>query len=48
MCVGVHEGGFIMFRPIMQKILNIEQFCKRKIQQNLGNLGKILVLFESP
>ncbi len=24
--VGVHEGGFIMFKSIVQELLNIQQF----------------------
>jgi hypothetical protein len=28
--VGVHQGDFIMFRPMAQELLNIELFCQRK------------------
>jgi hypothetical protein len=25
----VHQGGSVMFRPTMQEVLNIEQFCEK-------------------
>jgi hypothetical protein len=30
----VHQGGLLVFRLAIQKVLNIEQFCEKKIQQN--------------
>jgi len=27
---GVHPGDFILFRPMVQELLNIELFCQRK------------------
>jgi hypothetical protein len=30
---GFHQGGFIMFRPIVQELLNIEQFIQRKFNK---------------
>jgi hypothetical protein len=52
--VGLHQVGFIIFQPIMEKLLNIEQFFSLKIYLNKnsklqGNiiLGALLILLES-
>jgi hypothetical protein len=49
---GVHGGRFIMFRLIMQEVLNVQQFCcwefnkiKMKNLREIG--GPLLVLLES-
>jgi hypothetical protein len=44
---------FGSFRPTMQELLNIEQFCQRKNsmkskQNTLGNWDKLSVLLQSP
>jgi hypothetical protein len=47
--VGVHQGGLRVFRPMMQELLNIEQFCPKKSKSKLnvlGNWGLLLVLLE--
>jgi hypothetical protein len=49
--VGLHEGDFEMFRPMMEELLNIEKkihwkFNKIKTKTNLEKVG-ILVLLKS-
>jgi hypothetical protein len=49
--VGLHEGDFEMFRPMMQELLNIEKNChwklnKIKTKTNFEKVG-ILVLLKS-
>jgi hypothetical protein len=29
---GAQQGGFVVFRHVMQELLNIEQFCQRKLK----------------
>jgi hypothetical protein len=29
---GAQQGGFIMFRHAMRELINIEQFCQRKLK----------------
>jgi hypothetical protein len=29
---GAQQGDFIMFRHVIQELLNIEQFCQRKLK----------------
>lgn len=37
-CVRVHQGGFIMFRPMVQKLLNFEvAHCKFNKKKNLNS-----------
>ncbi len=49
-CLGVHRGGFVMFRLMVQELLNfvIKKLIKSKINffREIG--GKFLVLLESP
>jgi len=50
--VGAHGGGFIMFRPTMQEVHSVEQFCWWKFNQIKVNFfrkigGAFLVLLES-
>jgi hypothetical protein len=35
----LHEGGFIMFTPIVQELLNIEQFIQRKFNKTKKKYG---------
>jgi hypothetical protein len=49
--VGLHEA-LMIFRPKVQELLNIEQFCQRKFNKIKtkvlkGNWGKFLVLLKS-
>jgi hypothetical protein len=50
--VGVHRGDLTLFRPMVQKILNLEQFCQQKINKSktffFGEIGLLLVPLESP
>jgi hypothetical protein len=51
--VGVHWGGLVVFRAMVQELLNTEQFCQRKFNKIKtkmfeGNWGKLLVLLENP
>jgi hypothetical protein len=32
--IGVHQDGFVLFKPLVQKLLNIEQFFPKKKNQN--------------
>jgi len=36
----VHQGGFLMFRPTMQEVLDIEQFCEKKFNKIKINFKK--------
>jgi len=44
--VGVHQGGVVVFTPMMQELWIIKQFCHRKfnkIYKILGKLGTVLL-----
>jgi hypothetical protein len=44
--VGVHQGGLVVFTPMMQELWIIKQFCHRKfnkIYKILGKLGALLL-----
>jgi len=49
--VGVHQGDFILFRPMVQELLNIKLFCQRKFSKLFlifnENCDKLLILLES-
>jgi hypothetical protein len=37
----MHQCGFVIFRPMMQELLNIEQFCERNLKKlKLKIVGK--------
>ncbi len=40
--VGVHQGDFIMFRPMAQALLNIELFCQKNSLNSFEFLMKIV------
>jgi hypothetical protein len=31
--IAVHQGDFVMFRPLVQELLNIKQFCHKKFSK---------------
>jgi hypothetical protein len=39
----VHQGGLVVFRPMVQEILNIEQFFQRKFNKIKTNYLKKLM-----
>jgi hypothetical protein len=44
--LGVHQGGLVVFTPMMQELWIIKQFCHRKfnkIYKILGKLGTVLL-----
>jgi hypothetical protein len=49
--VRVHQGDFIMCRPMAQELLNMELFCQRKFSKLFfivnENWDKLLILLES-
>jgi hypothetical protein len=49
--VGVHQGDFIMFRPMAQQLLNIKLFRQRKFSKLFfifyENCDNLLILLES-
>jgi hypothetical protein len=47
-CVKVHQGGIIMFRPMVQELLNVEKRCYWKFKKiNIKNCVMFLVLLET-
>jgi len=50
--VGVHQGDLTLFRPMVQKLLNLEQFYQQKINKSktffFWEIGLLLVSLESP
>jgi len=51
-CVVVDQGGFAMFRPMLQEPLSVEQFCHWKFNKIktkvLGKLGWAIGIVEKP